>query len=55
MVKLAEHKRIQLVWVPEHMLIDGNEIADQLACKALDIHFWYLSLALAYLQRLPGE
>jgi len=28
MLKLAEHKRIQLVWVPEHMLIDGNEIAD---------------------------
>jgi len=54
MVKLAEHKRIQLVWVPEHMLVDGNEIADQLASKALDIHFWYLSLALAYVQRLPG-
>jgi ribonuclease HI len=29
-VKLAEHNRIQLVWVLEHMGIDGNEIADQL-------------------------
>jgi hypothetical protein len=55
MVKLAEHKRIQLVWVPEHMWIDGNEIADKLASKAPHIHLWYLSLALAYLQRLPGE
>jgi ribonuclease HI len=55
MLKLAEHKRIQLIWVPEHMLIDGNEIAEQLASKAPDIHLWYLSLALAYLQWLPGE
>jgi hypothetical protein len=31
LVKLAEHNRIQLVWVPGHMGIDGNEIADQLA------------------------
>jgi ribonuclease HI len=31
LVKLAEHNRIQLVWVPGHMLIDGNKIADQLA------------------------
>jgi ribonuclease HI len=31
LVKLAEHNKIQLVWMPEHMGIDGNEIADQLA------------------------
>jgi hypothetical protein len=30
-VKLAEHNRIQLVWVLGDMGIDGNEIADQLA------------------------
>jgi Ribonuclease HI len=29
-VQLAGHN-IQLVWVPEHMGINGNEIADQLA------------------------
>jgi ribonuclease HI len=27
-VKLAEHNRIKLIWVPEH---NGNEVADQLA------------------------
>jgi hypothetical protein len=31
MVKLADHNRFQLVWVPGHMGIDGNEIADHLA------------------------
>jgi ribonuclease HI len=31
LVKLAEHDRIQLIWVPGHMRIDGNEVADQLA------------------------
>jgi ribonuclease HI len=31
LVKLAEHNRIQLVWVPGHMGIAGNETADQLA------------------------
>jgi ribonuclease HI len=30
LVKLTQHKRIQLVWVPRHVGIDGNEIADQL-------------------------
>ena len=55
MLKLTEYKMIQLVWVPEHMLIDGKEIADQLASKAPDIHLWYLSRALAYLRRMPGE
>jgi hypothetical protein len=27
--KLAEHNRIQLVWVPGHMGVDGNEMTDQ--------------------------
>jgi ribonuclease HI len=31
LVKLAEHNRIQLVWVLGHMGTDGNKIADQLA------------------------
>jgi ribonuclease HI len=31
LVKLAEHNRLQLVWVLGHMRIDRNEIADQLA------------------------
>jgi ribonuclease HI len=30
-VKLVEHKRIKLAWVPGHMGVDGNEIADQLS------------------------
>jgi ribonuclease HI len=31
LVKLAEHNRIQLAWVPGHMGIDGTETPDQLA------------------------
>ena len=31
MVKLAEHKSIQPVWVPGHMRIDGDEIVDESA------------------------
>jgi Ribonuclease HI len=31
LVKLAEHNRIQLVWVPGHMGIDGNETTDKSA------------------------
>jgi len=30
-VKLVAHNRIQLAWIPGHMGIDGNELADQLA------------------------
>lgn len=28
LVKLVDHKRIQLVWVLGHVLIDGNKKAD---------------------------
>jgi len=35
LVKLAECNRIQLVWVPGHMGIDGNEIADQFSHRSL--------------------
>jgi len=31
LMKLAEHNRVQLVWVPDHMGIGGNEIDDKLA------------------------
>jgi hypothetical protein len=31
LLKLAEYNRVHLVWVPGHMRIEGNEIADYLA------------------------
>jgi ribonuclease HI len=31
LVKLAEHNKIQLIWVPGHMGTDENETASQLA------------------------
>jgi ribonuclease HI len=31
MLKLAECNRIQLVWVPKHKVMYGNQIADELA------------------------
>ena len=52
---MAEHDRIQLVWVLGHMGIDGNEIVDHLTGKAPQIHVQDLKLSLAYLQRLPVE
>ena len=32
-MKLAEHNRIQLVWVPGHTGIDRNEMADEIASQ----------------------
>jgi ribonuclease HI len=32
-MKLKENNRIQLVWVPGHIGINGNEITDELATQ----------------------
>jgi hypothetical protein len=32
-VKLAEHNKIQLIWVPKYIGIDGNEMDYQLATQ----------------------
>ena len=47
-VKLAEHNRIQLVWVPGNKGTDRNEMANQSVNKAPHIHLldltciWYI-------------
>jgi ribonuclease HI len=47
LLKLAEHKRVQLVWVLGDIGIDGNKVADQLAREGsshplIGMHFEYL-------------
>ena len=48
LVKLAEHKRIKLIWVPIHLEIDRNTKK-----KVLHIYSQNLSLHLVHLQKLP--
>jgi ribonuclease HI len=55
LMRLAEHNRVQLIWVPGHMGIDGNEMTDQLARQGSSQPFTGLSLPWAYLLRLPGR
>jgi ribonuclease HI len=31
LLKLVEHNRVQLIWVPGHEGTEGNKMADQLA------------------------
>ena len=54
LVKLAEHNRIKLIWVPGHKKIDENEIADQLAREGSSNPFTGPSPALGISARLPG-
>jgi ribonuclease HI len=39
LTQLAKHNRVQLIWVPGHEGIDGNETADQLARTGSDHPF----------------
>jgi ribonuclease HI len=55
MVKLADHNRMQLVWMPGHMGIDGNTTADQAAGKASHIHSGKASHIHSYKLSLPVE
>jgi len=50
-VKLAEYDRIQLIWVPGHTGIDGNEVADQLVRRGSSCPLIGPEPALS---RLPG-
>jgi ribonuclease HI len=39
LMQLAEHNRVQLIWEPGHLEIDGNDMADQLAKLASESPF----------------
>jgi ribonuclease HI len=39
LTQLARHNRVQLIWVPRHEVIVGNETADQLARKEFEHPF----------------
>jgi len=41
-MKLTEHNRIQLVWAPGQIWIDGNKIAYQLGRQSSVFSLWYL-------------
>ena len=56
MVKLADHNRMQLVWMPGHMGIDGNETADQVARQSFSYSLIQPKLACGTaVERFPGK
>jgi ribonuclease HI len=55
LMRLADRNSVQLIWVPGHMGIDGNEMADQLARQGSSRPFIGPEPAWAYLLRLPGR
>jgi ribonuclease HI len=54
-VKLAEHKRIQVLWVPGHMGTDGNEISDKFAWQGSSFPFKGPEPAFGLSAKVPGE
>ena len=52
LVKLAEYDKIQLIWIPGHTGIDGNEMADQLARRGSSCPFTGPEPALGRLPRI---
>jgi ribonuclease HI len=55
LMRLAEHKSVQLIWVPGHMGIDGNEKADQLARQCSSRPFIGPELALGISTKTARE